>query len=534
MIKALFKKQMMELLYVFVRDKKSGKKRSKSSMMMYAVLYAGLCIFLGWVFYGVAKMLCAPLAAMRQEWLYFAIMALMAIAFGVFGSVFNTFSSMYQAKDNDLLLSMPIPPAKILLVRLLGVYVMGLFYEALIIVPTVIVYIMEAAPGIRSIIFSIILIFVISILILVLSCILGWLVALISVRVKNKSIITVVLSLAFFAAYYYFFSRANSMLQTFLTNSRQVGEIVKRRFWPVYHMGKAAEGNVLSMILFTAMVFVAFILVYLVLSYSFLKIATSNRGAAKAVYREKGYKKRSPDRALIYKETRRFLGSPTYMLNCGLGTVLLLILAGAAVIKAEWVRELIVQLEVLMPEVEKFIPPIVCAIVSMVASMNDITAPSISLEGKNIWILQSMPVGAWQVLKAKIKFHMIVTTVPALISLVCVDCVVGMNVLSGILTVIFVILFILLTASIGLAVNLKMPNLDWTNETVAVKQSIGVMISLFSGWVIILALGGLYFAIDRYIGADIYLVCATFIAGLGAILLLVWIKTKGTKIFANL
>lgn len=38
-------------------------------------------------------------------------------------------SSLYQAKDNDMLLSMPIPTSRILLVRLSGVYAMGLMYE---------------------------------------------------------------------------------------------------------------------------------------------------------------------------------------------------------------------------------------------------------------------------------------------------------------------------------------------------------------------------------------------------------------------
>lgn len=534
MIKALFKKQMMELLHVFVRDKKSGKKRSRKSAIMYAILYVGICVFLGWIFYSMAEMLCAPLVTMGMGWLYFAIMGMLAIAFGVFGSVFNTFSTMYQAKDNDLLLSMPIPPSKILFVRLLGVYIMGLFYEALIIIPAIIVYIIETVPGVISILFSIILIFVISVLILVLSCILGWLVALISARVKNKSIITVILSLAFLAAYYYFYAQAYSMLQSILENSRQVGETVKRALYPIYHMGKAAEGNVLSMIIFTAMVVAAFALVYLVLSHSFIKITTSNHGAVKKIYKEKGYKKGSVKSALLYKETKRFLGSPTYMLNCGLGTVMLLVIAGAVVVKATWVSEMIEQLELMMPGTKELIPLTVCAAIGIAVSMNDITAPSISLEGKTLWILQSMPISAWKVFQAKLKFHMIVTVIPALISVACIEYVVGFDILPGILILVFALLFILLTASMGLAVNLKMPNLNWTNETVAVKQSLGVLIVLFGGWAIVLGLTGLYFVVDSYIPVNMYLICVTLLVGLTAVLIIMWLNKKGTTIFENL
>ena len=71
-------------------------------------------------------------------------MGLLALFMGVFGSVFNTYASLYQAKDNDLLLSMPIPSGKILLVRLSGVYAMGLMYEVSVMIPTLVVWFMTA------------------------------------------------------------------------------------------------------------------------------------------------------------------------------------------------------------------------------------------------------------------------------------------------------------------------------------------------------------------------------------------------------
>ena len=84
-----------------------------------------------------------------MEWLYFTIMAMVAIVLGAFGSVFNTYSSLYLAKDNDLLLSMPIPVRTILLSRLLSVYLMGLLYSGVVLLPAMIVYwvTVSAAPA---------------------------------------------------------------------------------------------------------------------------------------------------------------------------------------------------------------------------------------------------------------------------------------------------------------------------------------------------------------------------------------------------
>ena len=54
--------------------------------------------------------------------------------------MFNTYAGLYLPKDNDLLLSMPIPVSVLVAARLLGVYLMGLLYSAIVILPAIIVY----------------------------------------------------------------------------------------------------------------------------------------------------------------------------------------------------------------------------------------------------------------------------------------------------------------------------------------------------------------------------------------------------------
>ena len=39
--------------------------------------------------------------------------------------------------------------------------------------------------------------------------------------------------------------------------------------------------------------------------------------------------------------------------------------------------------------------------------MNDMTAPSVSLEGKSLWLMQSLPVTPWQVLRAKLTMQLL-------------------------------------------------------------------------------------------------------------------------------
>ena len=70
-----------------------------------------------------------------------------------------------------------------------------------------------------------------------------------------------------------------------------------------------------------------------------------------------------------------------YMLNCGMGCVFLLVGAIAALVKAQDLLAFISQI----PEFSSLSSLLVPALVCLVVSMNVITAPSISLEGRNLW-----------------------------------------------------------------------------------------------------------------------------------------------------
>ena len=101
--------------------------------------------------------MCEPMVIAGAGWLYFTIMSLIAIALGAFGSVFNTYSGLYLSKDNDLLLSMPIPVRYIMISRLLGVYLIGLMYSEVVMLPAIIVYWVIAAPGAAAVVCSLVL-----------------------------------------------------------------------------------------------------------------------------------------------------------------------------------------------------------------------------------------------------------------------------------------------------------------------------------------------------------------------------------------
>ena len=100
-------------------------------------------------------------------------------------------------------------------------------------------------------------------------------------------------------------------------------------------------------------------------------------------------------------------------------------------------------------------------VICLLAAMNDITAPSVSLEGKKLWLVQVCPVSGRQILIAKLKLHLLLTLIPAGILTVAAGWVLKPGTAFAVLIPSTVLLFVLFMASMGLLIGLKMPNLNW-------------------------------------------------------------------------
>ncbi|MGN0482856.1 MAG: hypothetical protein ACI4HI_04815 [Lachnospiraceae bacterium] len=531
MTRILIKKQLMELFSFFWMDKKKNTKRKAGNLACAVLLYLLMFGVVAYLFFNMGSEMCKPLVDAGMAWLYFALMDLMAIALGAFGSVFNTYASLYQAKDNAMLLSMPIRPRSILFVRLIGVYAMGLLYELLVMIPALLVYFIAAKPSVLAIVLSLLMTLVLSVFVLSLSTVLGGVVAWIASISKNKNMITVVFSIVFLVAYYYFYMKGFNLLQEVIVNPQIAGDFFKGKVYPIYQMGQASAGNGQAFLIITAAVLVLFAVIYVVLSSSYIKIITKNKGIAKKEYKQQTMKVGSMQKALFQKEMHRFLGSSTYMLNCGLGILMMVVAGIACLIKGDGMVQFVSKTEMFSLDL---IPLVACAGICMMASMNDITAPSVSLEGKNLWLLHSFPVPAWKALLGKLQVHLTLTLVPVTFLEICVLIVIKPDFINGMMLVFVTDLFVFVMAEFGLMLNLLVPNLKWTNEVVPIKQSMSVMISLFGGWVLVTACFALHMAVGKMvtpIGFFGMVAAILFAAFVG---MYVWLKKKGTRIFETL
>ena len=479
MIRALLRKQLRELGAAFLRSSKTGKARSRASAMGYALLFAVLVVVLMLCFAGMALPLASVLLPAGLDWLYFASMGLTALLVSVLASAFTSYSGLFQSRDNELLLSLPIPPAVIFGVRVSTVYLACLIYLLMAWVPAV-CYSLAGRfiwPGCcaaspwrwcwpeRPAFWR--------------YCWAGpwrW-----PMTAPGTKVWSPVCLLVFFALYYAGFLRVQDILDDLLADAAQSGAALARAAWPLRLLGGAAAGELpalVGLVLGTVLCFAAFCKL---LEKPYLRRMTARKGTARPAYHARKARPVSLRQALLRRELLHLGSSSAYMLNSAMGTLGLLVLGGVSL----WKADLFARFAQAVPE---GVPVLVCCAVCAVSAANFLTTPSVSLEGRTVWLLQSLPIPSWQALCAKLELHLLPTGVPAALCLVCMQAAVQMPPVYFCLTLLEAELFVLLSAEMGLALGLVLPNLHWTSEAAVIKMSGCTLLSMAANLVAVLVL----------------------------------------------
>ncbi|MBR6702987.1 MAG: hypothetical protein IKL76_00340 [Clostridia bacterium] len=528
MLKPLLKKQLREFTAFFTLSKKDGKRRSPLAIFGFALLMLYALCAIVVMFYLIADMLCVPLVGSGLAWVYFAFLGAIGTAFACIGSAFGAKVQLYEAKDNDLLLSMPIKPWEILLSRMLGLYAMTFAFCNGVFLPALVCYFYHFSVQILPLIFGVITAFILPIGALAISCLLGWLIALVTSKIRAKNLFTMLFTIAFLIVYFVLYSKMNEYLQFVIANGEALGAKMKTALWLFYQMGLGITGKPLSLLAFIGCFIAVFALVYLLLSKSFLRLATANRGGFRKKYKAKHRAKGKVFTALFKRETLRFFKNPMVILNCSLGSILLLIIPVFALFNMDFCRE------IASINADGLFATILALIACGVATTNIVTASSVSLEGKTIWQVQSLPVDAFSVLVSKILLHLCVSALPTVLAVAVLCVLLKIGVWYALVCVLTCVAFVGFCATSGLLINLKMPNLHFTNEITAVKQSMSVLVSMLVNMGAVGLFVGGYFWFGKYLPEIGYLAICIAVLLLASVAIIGWLNKRGARIFSYL
>ena len=520
----LLKKQFTEFFRGYFFDQKKGKMRSPGAIagffILFAVVILAAAFMFGMLFLGIGF----PFVEAGLDWFYFFIAACLAILMGTIGNAFTTYVSLYKCHDNELLISMPIPVKDILGSRLMGVFLMAFGYTAIAYIPALLVYWILAANTAAMIACQLLLFVALVLIVFSLSCLLGWLVAKISLVVRHKSVLYILLAFLFVGLYIGYYGFVQPNINVWIEQAAEHGEEIKAALGIFYHLGTIGTGEFLPLIIVLAGAILVLALVLYFLIKSFLSIATSKGNSKRVAYKEKPVKQNSVQGALLKREFSHFFNSPAYLINCGLGAVFMIFGAGAIFIKGFELKQ---TLDAMIPFRGMVEIGLLIAI-GMLLGMITTGAPCISIEGRNFYQLQVLPIKMWDIVQSKLALRLIISIVPALLAAIGVAIVSG-DVLLGLVIVLSTIVFTIFYSLLDVALGVWKPLMQWNTETQAVKSNINVLVELGISWIGFPILAVLYGIGGFLIGPILYSLVIDVIRGDVSFCLYRYLKGSGSE-----
>ncbi len=408
--------------------------------------------------------------------LLFTIASIMACIF----SIFFAKSKLFDNKDNNLLLSLPVSKKNIFYSRFLNLTIYNFLIGLILIIPGLIVYFQNT----EFITFSTILYILIGILLFsiipgIVASVFGYFVALLTSKVKKKNVFEIVFYILFIILYYLLVSKLNAFLMLFINNVKLLNIILKTCFFPIYTFYKYfITSNILYLILYLLSNIVLLYLFSTILSKNYFKIISSlSSHTQTSNYKMRDANINSKRKALIKKELKQYFASAIYVFNTALGPFLLVIAGVASLFFPP------IQLISLINMTELINSPfiLVLALLLFSVALTNTTNSSISMEKNSFWIIKSIPIEIKDIFYTKRFVNKLILVPASVVSLTLFYISNYITFVQMILLIVISFLFNHFISNFGLIINLMYPKFDAINDTVIVKQSVSTMITILGG-----------------------------------------------------
>ena len=389
-------------------------------------------------------------------------------------TVFKVKGTIFGFRDYDQVMSLPVSTGAVVACRLIILYAFNFVFVIIMIVPMAIAYGVLARPGVAFYFICFCAMFFIPLVPIVIASFLGTLIAWAASKFRYNNLLNVIFSIGLLVVFiglsFTVEDDGQKLVDMGKSLTNQVNDI-----YPLAQMYTEAvvHYDVVAFLLFIVISAVAFLLYTLAVMKVFKKLNSSlMNGRSRANFKLGELKSSSPLKALYQKELKRYFSSPLYVLNTGFGIVMLTLGAIALIF---------VDLDKMIgePQATAALTGNIPLFISFCVVMSCTTMSSISLEGRNLWIIKSLPVAPKTVFLSKIAVNLTIIA-PAVLDTLIIGIVLKLGFWQTILLVLTTIASTFFIAFYGLLINLVLPNFSWTTEVIVIKQSAACMVTIFS------------------------------------------------------
>ncbi len=468
------------------------------------------------------------------------VLVITAVVTSLSTTLFLAESLLFSTNDMDIVLSLPVSDFAIMLSRLMALYLEVLLITEMVLVPAGMVWVAFGGGGGFLFILRLLIIGVFVALIPTLgSFIFGWVVSLMIAKIPFQNFWSILLQFLLAGGILIGVFWLNRSQGDIARNVDQIRLAITTYLAPVAVVVKAVTKPDLIAFLLTIVVCLAvFLAVSWVFSFFYKWMITSqlNRRIKKGFTLTKARASYGL-MALYKKEAKRFFNTPPFVLNAGFGLVIIIGLSIFAAFNQQAFvnlsRGVLQQIGVEHPE--NMIAPLILGAISMVMMTVYPTAVSISLEGKNLWVLKEAPLATQEIFLGKILFGFSLSATASTLAVPLLGYAFSLPIPYIIMMLLTEWVLCFYIATSGLYVNLKYPRLGEIDDVVVIKQSASALIGMLSSLIGVL-IGAAGYLLVTLLSGGFLLSCLGAIAALfAAIAFFVRrLRTRGEAYFAEL
>ena len=419
-----------------------------------------------------------------------------ALTISVLAFVFTLFKTngyLFNFREYDMLMALPFKSSTVAACKFMYMYVKSLPWYLSISLAMMVGYGIYARPPVVVYPVWLVLGLFLPVIPMLASAFLGFVIARISAGFRKTNVVQTVLTFAFVILCFSLrfiiedLFRNNRVQAALEAASALTGGAAKYYLPAGWFADAITKRSIPATLLLVGVSAALFTAVFAVVgrSYRSINSALKNHAAA-GKYRMSDQKRRGVVASVAFKEFKRLTGSTVYMVNGAMGEILaalvsvLTLVVGPERIIAIVTQNAPISAAILRPA----IPFIVYFFVGMMAT----TACSPSLEGKNYWIIQSLPIEMKTVYKGKMLFNMLLTVPFMAFSTLCLCVAFRAPALDTALYLILGLTLCAFSTAWGCVCGIRHMRLDWENEVEVVKQGAAVTVYLLPNMFVVMGL----------------------------------------------
>lgn len=425
--------------------------------------------------------------------------------FTLFFTIFKTNGELFGFHDYDLVMSLPVPVRTIINSRFMILYLWNTLISILVMIPMGGVYAYFAHPSLDFYIMWPIGILLTSLIPTTIAAVFGAIITAIAAKFKYATAISTILSLGLvmlFIVLPMIASSTDSGLGRFVDSNTgnlnaaafsEIAPMISETLHKVYPPAKLFTNGIVngmyqSFLLFAVLSISWYILFITILSlkYKELNTALTSR-RSNANYKLKTLSQGNMLTALHRKNFWRIMKSTVCSMNLLMGCILSIIMSIAILVVGP--EKVLTSKEVTLNK--DLINSIVTYALAATLAMSNTAAVSLALEGKNIWLIKSLPIEPKTLYDSYLLTNLIFTVPTSIICSTLLSIALKTNLVATILLFITPIIYSILTAIIGIFFGNRLAFYDWKDETHLVKQSMLSMISLLGGFFFVALCGAI-------------------------------------------